>query len=109
MSKWYEEVEQKRYIRLADGPVKFKIEKIYRKMGSEYAPKRKDGTLQDWALEIVADDGRALTVSSFALQKELFDVKADVGDLIEIKRPSRGKYLVKVHGRDNPKTEEAPF
>ena len=91
-----ESAAKRDYISLKDGDtVKLTVKDIYKDAYAKFKPKKKDGTEQAYSIVILSDEGKTLTVGSFALQRALKETLVSIGDTIEISHPARGKYFVR--------------
>lgn len=98
MTPWYNEIPNgpRDFITLERGKkTKIRVAKIYMDNNPKFQPTKRDRTPQGWAIVIEDEEGKKLTVSSFALQHEIIDLKVDNGDYIEIYRgQANGDYRV---------------
>jgi hypothetical protein len=76
--------------------IKLNVAQMEKSPAAKFKPKKKDGTEQDFAVVIKDENGKELTVGSFALQFALQNARVSVGDTIKIDHPKRGVYMVEV-------------
>lgn len=109
---WYDEIEKPKgkFIQVKEGQsAEFVVRSIKRNDNPKFSPKKRDGSVQPWALEVTDTDGRQMTVASFGLQFALIDQRIDEGDHIEISHPRRGVWKIIVLKRGEKSKDIAPF
>ena len=99
MGTWYEDPKlQGKFFSIKKGEKKsFTIAEVKRVEGCnpKYAMKDKAGTSLGYNYELITDEGKILTISSFSFLKALKDYKADTGSCIEVDHPENGVWNIK--------------
>ena len=95
--KWYDGLEGGKFVSLKVGETaEIEIKEIVKITDNpEFDPKRQDGTSQGYHYDFITTDGKTLSLSSFALQTAMVNLKVDVGDKLKIEHlEGKGNWTV---------------